>query len=84
MNEIEVYVDENGRPQHLAVMNEHKHYLPGGSEPLHRAVCGSDTVGMSVEKKIHNDVKLPCHDCQEQLQMWRHIHDTPLYPDVVR
>jgi hypothetical protein len=79
MEAIEVFVDENNQPQHIAVLNEHKRCFD--NEPTHRAVCGSDASTLSVRKRTYYGMKLPCHDCQEQLKMWLDVN-TP--SDVVR
>jgi hypothetical protein len=71
---IDVYVNGQNQPQHLAVMNEQKHYLPAGSEPAWRAICGLDVTGLEVNSVEHKEVKLPCKDCDGQLKIWREVH----------
>lgn len=71
--EVEVFVGPTGQPQHLAVLNEHKHYFPVGAEASHRAVCGGDTSGQTVAKVPASDAKFACQDCAEQFKLWKEV-----------
>ena len=60
-------------PQHLAVLNEHKHHLPVGAEAQYRAVCGGDTSGQEMQQIDPGDARFACKDCAEQLKLWKEV-----------
>jgi len=70
---VDAFVGGNNQPQHLAVLNEHKEYLPEATTS-HRAVCGGETTGQTVATIPVSDAKFACKDCAEQFKLWKEIH----------
>lgn len=69
--QVEVYVNDKGQPQHLAVLNEKS---PITSVSDYRTVCGEPSGGMEVKALPPDDVHIHCPDCEGQLEMWKEIH----------
>lgn len=67
--QVEVFVDQDGKPQHLAVVNERQ---PFDKTQQYRTVCGSSG-GIEVKKMNTSDVKLSCDDCKNQLELLKEI-----------
>lgn len=75
MTGVKGFVAGNGQPQHLAVLNEHKHYLPAGAEPDYRPVCGGSAAGQTLQDlPVGGDTKFACSDCEAQFKMWKDVH----------
>ncbi len=62
MKKVDVFVDDKGQPQHLAVKEERS--------GKYRAVCGANITVQEVKSLQPSDVKTKCADCYSQLKMW--------------
>lgn len=65
--QVDVFVNDNGQPQHLAVLDEQKTFTSG--EMHHRPVCGSNPGTMKVGKAETKEMKLDCKDCEAQVDL---------------
>lgn len=78
MTNVEVFVNEQGQPQHLAVLDERKTYeLRNGKRDgptSYRSLCGADTTGQEHKQLPPSDVKVNCDNCNKQLKMWKEVH----------
>jgi hypothetical protein len=73
--QVDVYVDDHGQAQHLAVMKEQKHYLSvSETETEYRSLCGSNVTGLVVAQKNPGDVNMNCNDCRSQLNIWKEVN----------
>lgn len=68
--QVEVFVNDKGQPQHLAVQDEHGK----ADQPSYRTVCGAPNGGGEVKEMSPNDVHLGCGNCDEQFKMWKEVH----------
>lgn len=69
---MNVFVDERGRPRHLAVLIERPQDRKGLQ---YRSLCGEDFQQMEVRDMPPSDVRTGCKTCDEQADMWREVHD---------
>jgi hypothetical protein len=73
---IDVYVDSENKPQHLASPNELPEYAKAPTEKeLYRPVCGGNADGFSVKKLPAQEVKCKCKDCADQLEMYLDVQE---------
>lgn len=70
MTEVNVYVDGNGRPQHLAIPNEQLQGKKNAEGDLYRTICGASPEGLSVKPIQAKEARSECNECNEQLDMW--------------
>lgn len=72
MKKIEVFVDNEGKPVHLAVKKEHNADIPG--EEVYRTVCGGNQGDTKVVETVPQDLQVSCEDCEKQLEMWKEVN----------
>lgn len=68
--QVDVFVNDKGQPQHLAVQNEHAKV----DQPKYRTVCGAPNNGGEVKQMSPHDVQVGCGDCNEQFKMWKEVN----------
>jgi hypothetical protein len=73
VKKIDVYVNYQGQPKHLAVQQEKSRLL--GESPMYRSLCGAYTSGLEVKSVPPKDTHVECQSCKEQLKMWKEVQE---------
>jgi hypothetical protein len=75
MRNLEVYVNDEGTPQHLALRSDYSGSHGTTDLPCeYRSLCGSDTDNMRIQSSEPKETNLTCNTCLEQLKMWMEVH----------